>query len=254
MDPNDYWFHWYPNIFRKATRHLTTFQRGIYRELIDEYMETREPLPASDIALANIAGITLEEWNENKKPILMFFDEENENFCHDFCDEILNTQDKRAKKRSKASKKAALTRWKHKQNRKMRNECEVDAIAMRSDARGEERRGVKKNKQKKENRFEEFWEQFPRQRRGSKQKAQSAYDNAIERDTEDNIIDGVLRYAASDEVARGYAKGAQAWLNDDRWTSDYSIKPQSRMPNGQPDYFDGMMEAGKRASKNVEGM
>ena len=29
------------------------------------------------------------------------------------------------------------------------------------------------------------------------------------------------------EVAQGMAKGCAAWLNDDRWTSDYSKNPAS---------------------------
>lgn len=76
------------------------------------------------------------------------------------------------------------------------------------------------------NRFDEFWDIFPRQRRGAKDKAETAYRKAIKRDTEDNILSGLKSYAESDEVSRGYAKGAAAWLNDDRWTSNYSRTPQ----------------------------
>lgn len=83
--------------------------------------------------------------------------------------------------------------------------------------------------------FEEFWMQFPRQRRGNKEKAKQAYAKAIKenRANEMEILDGVQKYAASDEVARGYAKGAAAWLNDDRWTADYSVKPSSAQANRQ---------------------
>lgn len=72
------------------------------------------------------------------------------------------------------------------------------------------------------NRFEEWWNIFPKQRIGSKQKALAAYEKALRRATEEEIHDGTKRYAASREVRAGYAKGAAAWLNDDRWTSDYS--------------------------------
>ncbi|MGI9345551.1 MAG: hypothetical protein ACR2PW_04720 [Gammaproteobacteria bacterium] len=39
-------------------------------------------------------------------------------------------------------------------------------------------------------------------------------------------MQAVRSYAASAEVAQGYAKGAEAWLNDDRWRVDYSVVPK----------------------------
>lgn len=69
--------------------------------------------------------------------------------------------------------------------------------------------------------FEEFWKLYPRLRRGSKTKAFSAWNTARQRDSPGSILSGLRDYAASDEVRDGYAKGAAAWLNDDRWTTDY---------------------------------
>lgn len=69
--------------------------------------------------------------------------------------------------------------------------------------------------------FEDFWKLFPKQRAGSKAKAHAAYRQALKRASHDEIMGGLKAYAVSDEVARGYAKGASAWLNDDRWTCDY---------------------------------
>lgn len=76
--------------------------------------------------------------------------------------------------------------------------------------------------------FDYFWEQYPRQRRGNKAKAKSAYLRALKehRATDEAIADGLQRYIHSAEVANGYAKGAEAWLNDDRWKSDYTTQPQ----------------------------
>lgn len=54
MDINDFFYAWKPALFRKKTRGMTTLQRGIYRELIDEYMITREALPADDLSLIHI--------------------------------------------------------------------------------------------------------------------------------------------------------------------------------------------------------
>lgn len=252
MDINDYFFAWKPALFRKKTRGMTTLQKGIYRELIDEYMITREPLPADDLALADIARVTLEVWNENKAMILPKFDEIDGVLHHEHCNDELEFQEKNSKKKTKAGKKAASKRWEHKKKSKMRNGCEPDATAMRSDATGQDRTGHI-NPIAPLHRFDEFWDQYPRQRRGAKDKAELAYRKAITRDSADNVIAGLLRYAASDEVARGFAKGAAAWLNDDRWLNDYSIKAVSSAEK-KGDYFADLMTAGGNAAKNTEGV
>lgn len=69
----DYWYPWKPNKFKGDTMHLTALQDGIYRRLIDHYMETKEPLPDSDIALARVAGVTVDEFVDNSKIIRAFF-------------------------------------------------------------------------------------------------------------------------------------------------------------------------------------
>jgi hypothetical protein len=191
---------------------------------------------------------------------------------HEHCNEELDVQERFASKKSKAGKKAALKRWEHKKKRNMRSSCDGYATAMRSDATGQDRTGQDiiplispkkpqaKNQKKEEGgnetQFQKFWDQFPRQRRGSKDKALQAYIKAIERDTEQSILAGTLAYAASDEVARGFAKGAQAWLNDDRWTNDYAVvsKGLRQMPNGKRDYMDGLMNAAQNAARATEGM
>jgi biotin operon repressor len=69
--------------------------------------------------------------------------------------------------------------------------------------------------------FDQFWILFPRQRRGGKENARKAFNRALKRAAPQEIMGGLQAYCASDEVAKGYAKGAAAWLNDDRWTTDY---------------------------------
>ncbi len=74
--------------------------------------------------------------------------------------------------------------------------------------------------------FLRFWDIYPRQRRGSKDKAFRAYQKAIKRGhTDSDILSKTQAYCVSDEVARGYAKGCEAWLNSDGFLNDYTIKP-----------------------------
>lgn len=81
--------------------------------------------------------------------------------------------------------------------------------------------------------FEEFWQNYPKQRAGSKEKALAAYSQALKRASHDEIMRGLKGYLQSREVAEGFAKGGAAWLNDDRWRSDYSYGPTAN-PGWRP--------------------
>lgn len=74
--------------------------------------------------------------------------------------------------------------------------------------------------------FEDFWAQYPKQRIGNKQSAFVAWKKTLAagESAPSVLIAAAMSYASSDEVARGFAKGCAAWLNDERWRNDYSIK------------------------------
>ena len=92
---------------------------------------------------------------------------------------------------------------------------------------------------------EDFWKIYPKQRAGSMEKARLAFQKAVQRgNSATEIIAAARAYAASREVRAGYAKGAAAWLNDDRFLSDYSQKGQSNGPGrdkNNGDYTNGTM-------------
>lgn len=88
-------------------------------------------------------------------------------------------------------------------------------------------KNTKKTKKDFSEKFEKFWEQYPRHRRGNKDNAWKAWLKALEEDraSEDEIIRGCVSYARSNPGE--FAKGAAAWLNDDRWTwqtTDHAVK------------------------------
>ncbi len=78
--------------------------------------------------------------------------------------------------------------------------------------------------------FTTFWDMFPKQRAGSKETAKKKFVAIIKnkKATIDELLNGVRAYRASDEVARGFAKGCAAWLNDDRWTVNYKPAQQTK--------------------------
>jgi uncharacterized protein YdaU (DUF1376 family) len=108
------WFPWYPERYRNKTLHLTAEQDGIYRRLIDHYMETRQPLPDNDYALARISGVDNECFKHASSIIRAFFKQSKGGILsHDTCNQMLDEQDKQAKFRTERAERAANKRWRN---------------------------------------------------------------------------------------------------------------------------------------------
>lgn len=76
--------------------------------------------------------------------------------------------------------------------------------------------------------FLKFWAVYPKKRAGSRDKAYSAYCRVLKerRATSAELLASAQKYATSEEVARGFAKGCAAWLNDDRFLVSYEQSPE----------------------------
>lgn len=124
------WFPWYPALYRADTMHLTAEQDGIYRRLIDHYMETRQPLPDNDAALARIAGCTSDAFAMAKALVLPFFTAQDGLLFSKKCDEVLAEQDVKTRTRSVVGKKGAESRWKkYQQKQQPDGNCYGEGIA-----------------------------------------------------------------------------------------------------------------------------
>ena len=219
------------------TLHLTNGQFGSYMLLLIVEWRTKDcRLPDDDDYLAKIARMDRRAWEKNKGIILAFFKKDKDGFWYQgrLVDERKYVEEQR-RKNSKAGIASAL-------KRKGRDSTNVEPEDNENqtptptptptpiECSKEHSIPDEKIEDTPINRFEDWWKIFPTQRRGSKQKAEDAYRKALKRATEQEIHDGTLRYRESREVREGYAKGAAAWLNDDRWTTDYSqrVGKQSR--------------------------
>jgi uncharacterized protein YdaU (DUF1376 family) len=108
----DFWFPWYPADYRADTMHLTPAQDGVYRRLIDHYMETRQPLPDNDTALARIAGINLDSCSHDLAIAKAFFSPaENGLLRHKRCDIELDRQHSKIVSYQKRGETGGRKRW-----------------------------------------------------------------------------------------------------------------------------------------------
>ncbi len=68
------YYCWFPGDFAAKTHHLTTFEKGVYRQLLDCAWHTKDcELPLDDVLLAKYAGVTSSQWNKMRDTILSFW-------------------------------------------------------------------------------------------------------------------------------------------------------------------------------------
>lgn len=258
------WFPWYFIIYKADTMHLNPYQDGCYRRLIDHYMETRQPLPDSDAALARIIGDSHANWVSMGSAIVRpFFTARHGKLHLKRCDNLLKKQDEGTKTLSESGKKGAEKRWGKNKDIDSHPMAGLSEGYSRGEEEEKKKRGSKKGSKKdslsdfsKNDEFEKwfqnsFWEPYPKTRAGAKDKAMLAMKKALTKTTREEMENAVRRYASSDEVSRGFAKGAAAWLNDERWTNDY--RPENgQHHNKKTSYLDKIQAAGVRASQILE--
>jgi len=103
-------FDWFPVevlAWDRDTAHLSCLEDGAYWRLVRHYMLTRMPLPDDDRALANIVGVSIEEWADMQHTIRSFF-KQGENpprLSHKRCDAEIKEQSRRSETRQKAGRK-----------------------------------------------------------------------------------------------------------------------------------------------------
>lgn len=116
-------------------------------------------------------------------------------------------------------------------------------------------KNVKKKEDIYSDAFTEAWPIYPSLRRGDMPSAWKAWQGAIKKGyTETQILEGVKKYAASDEASGSYAKGYAAWLNGNRFTWTY--KPVGSAQGGSAGKrsgFDSLATAAAKISEDVEG-
>ena len=222
---SEYWYPFFPEEYKKATRHLTAEQDGIYRRLIDEYMETREPLPDNDIALARIAGVSEIKWLDAKRIVIAYFTHKNGMISHQFCDQQLDIQDKRSRRRSESAEKAAKKRWKN-NKQKQPLKCAPHARRMRGDATATDTStDTKSRKEVYTSEFEKFWKSWIPYKtgKGSKSEADKSYKTATKEIPHEEMIRSSRAYGEFCEATDCNTKNVFRWIDKRGWEDDYTI-------------------------------
>ena len=100
------WYKWYPGRYAAKTMDFTPAQDGIYRRLLDWYMEKGVPLPLTMTGLARAAGVSLAEMEDAFTVIRPLLVETPEGFRDNVCDDELANQESSHRSFSERGKKA----------------------------------------------------------------------------------------------------------------------------------------------------
>jgi uncharacterized protein YdaU (DUF1376 family) len=120
--------------FNHATRHLTRVERALYRDLIELYYDTEQPLPSADFD--RLARLVLAHSDDEKAALRVvlgeFFELTGDVYSHDYCDSVIEKYHTQTTLKAKAGKASALARQQkadaRKQQRLNRNEQVLNSV------------------------------------------------------------------------------------------------------------------------------
>lgn len=113
--------------YRRDTSHLTLLEHGIYRQMLDTYYLTEQPLPLDHAKLMRLHCIrTAEEIQAAENVLSEFFIATDAGYTHTRCDTEISEFHGKSNKASESAK----ARWNNKHNKN--NDITEDANAMRT--------------------------------------------------------------------------------------------------------------------------
>ena len=114
--------------FNNATRHLTRVERALYRDLIELYYDTEQPLPAVDFD--RLARRVMAHSEEEKAALQFvldeFFERTGDVYTHDYCDEQIENFKASTTAKARAGKASAESRKRKSEERKAKRKAESE--------------------------------------------------------------------------------------------------------------------------------
>lgn len=250
--------------FDKATRHLTRIERSIYRDLMDVYYDTEEPLTLDRAALCRkIIARSPEEATAVEQVLNEFFIESMTGWVHIGCEMGIAAFRASNSQKSAAGKASAAARALIKQqalNGRSTDVATDDGTPVEQTFNGSatNQYPVSKNQRKPKptssagaaggKPFDQFWAVYPR--RVGKADAQRAWTK-IKPDAElvDNILTAIAAQIEGHDWKREggeYIPHPATWLNGGRWLDEVRpyVEPAKKLPAGWWESAEGMKAAG----------
>lgn len=211
----------YPRDFIEGTVGMPFEIKCAYRVILDLIYMQGGNLPDEPRYISGLLGCSIRKWKSIRASLIDAgkIEAAGEFLTNKRADKELETlakyQEKQSEKASKPRKNKGLQ-----QPQLSQPEPEPDRDT-----------NVSLSKRARPERFQDFWDQYPH-RGGAKKnrgKCEAKYARHVAAGvSEQEIINGALRYATDRQVLEGYAKNPETWLNNEGWKDD--IEPVTRPP------------------------
>lgn len=250
--------------FNNATRHLTRLERSVYRDMIDFYYDTEQPLPLDIDALCRkIIARSNEERTAVEQVLNEFFNETEHGWYNGRCEDVIEEYRNNTSQKSAAGKASAAKRASKKQRAINGSQTSVATsvtthVEQACNGEATNQEPITNNqepitsmdacasdaaeKPEYPAEFEQAWSCYPKRAGGnSKKDAFKAWSARIKQGvTADVLSDGVKRYAAflqaTGRIGTEYVKQASSFFGPGEhyaadWTAPARIPERS---NGRP--------------------
>lgn len=246
--------------FNNATRHLTRVERSLYRDLIELYYDTEQPLPADDFdrLARRVIAIADDEIAALKYVLGEFFELDDDVYRHSRCDEEIEKYQANSSAKAKAGKASAEARRKKAQASKDRKKAEREQKgtgveqALNGCATNQEPITNNQEPVKTYASFDEFWSLYPK--KVNRTKTEAKWEKLkVTDDLFSEIAENIRARLAAGEWREGEKKfipDPLTYLNGKRW-EDEIIPPVA--PSGQDQPRTGYQTAQQlRAQRDEE--
>lgn len=254
MATDDWWYKFYIARYRADTGHLTMEQHGIYRALIDHYMETQKGLHDHPVALASAARCDVGMLEKNWPVLRGFFTLERNLLKLKRCEFLITgrmaLREKKSDIGAKGGKAKAENQKKKLENKQNSSSCQKPFVPeeIRGEETTEEKNRIESSLSKLEAEmyFSRVWEAYPAWSgkdggyqygsayKGSRQKALDKFYVLLKKEKDHEQFTRIVLNAC--EAYRAILEHDQwrasahliTWLNQGRWLDDYSLPEGGR--------------------------
>ncbi len=221
------WWARYVGDYQRKTQHLSLAEHGAYALLLDHYYMGGK-LTTNDNQMFRICrAFDVQEQQAVKNVLEQFFTIEGDRYINERAEQELE------RRAIISENKSNNRRGKVKNQQQMNNKSTTNDIQMVTQSQSQSQSQLKPQPKPKivfTDLFLQAWNEYPAERRESQKASYPAWQKAITENnvTEQQMLDGVKRYAKKLNGDWTYAKGFKAWLNAGLFLAGSDSKPESK--------------------------
>lgn len=223
--------------FNSATRHLTRVERSLYRDLIELYYDTEQPIPADDFdRLCRWLLVSTDEEKSALKYVLgEYFELTGSVYTHDYCDEQIEKYKQAITAKSRAGAASAKAKKDRSDSRKKQRETRVQHVNNTSSTCVANQKPETSNQEQVTNKYKKndqtpvgfdlFWSEYPK--KAAKKDALKAFAKL---NPDEALLGKIINHLSQRRLSHDWIKDGGAYiphpatfLNGQRWEDQTTV-------------------------------